>query len=211
MASHERLEAGIADRLWNHETAVTEKEAAEQRDALPRIGQRGQHREIPEQDLEQERQVADQLDIAARDPRQQPVRRQPAQCHQKSKHGGEEDADNRDRQRVEQTDEKDAGIGVGSGIRDQVLVDVKTGRIRHEAKARGDPLRLQIGAGIGDDFVGDPGERRDEQDLDDEAAPPRAATQRALQFGDKLRRRFSGFDGHRRALRAGDQRIGGAY
>ena len=78
------------------------------------------------------------------------------------------------------------------------MTDVKTGRVRHEAEAGGDPLRLQIGAGIGDDFVGDPGERCDEQYLDDEAAPSRTATQRALQFGDKLRRWFSGFDGHRR-------------
>src|SRR6266850_5593515 len=54
----ERLQTGLRDRLRNHETAVGKKEAAEQRDALPRIWQRAEYGEIPEQDLEQQRQIA---------------------------------------------------------------------------------------------------------------------------------------------------------
>src|SRR6185312_272117 len=97
----------------NDETAVTEKETVENGDALPRIGQSGEHREIPEQDLEQDRQVADQFDIAARNPRQQPVRRQPAEGYDETDQGGEEDADERDQQRIEQADQKYAGVAVG--------------------------------------------------------------------------------------------------
>ncbi len=204
----ERFEAGIADRFRNHQSTIREKETVEYRDALPRIGQGCEHRQIPEQDLEQGRQIAHQFDIAAGDARKQPVRRQPAERDDKSDQGGEENADHRDQQRVEQTDQKNPRVGIRSGIRDQVLADVKSGRIGQEAEARGDPLRLQIGAGIGDDFVGDPGQHRHEQDLDDEAAPPRPSPKRTLQFGNKLRRRFSGFDGHRaaRAVRSADRR-----
>ena len=139
-ASDERLKAGLADRPRNHQTAVGEKEAAEQRNALPRIRQRAEHREIPEQDLEQQRQVADQFDIAAGNPRQQPVRRQPAQRHDKPDHGRKEDADDRDQQRVEQADQKYPGVGVGSGIRNQVLADVKTRGVVEKSEAGRDPL-----------------------------------------------------------------------
>ena len=51
-------------------------------------------------------------------------------------------------QRVQQSDEKDAGIGVGSGIRDQVLVDVKPGRVRQEAEAGRDPLRCRLACAL---------------------------------------------------------------
>src|SRR6202158_6066888 len=133
----ERLQAGVGDRLWNHETAVGKKEAAKQRDALPRVRQRAEHGEIPEQDLEQQRQIAYQVDIAAGDPRQQPVRRQPAQRNEKSNHGGEEDADDRDQERVEQPDQEHAGISVGSRIRNQVLADVKTRRVVQKPESGG--------------------------------------------------------------------------
>ena len=209
---HERLKARhCAIGFGIDQAAIVEEEAAEQRDALPRIRQRGEHGEIPEQDLEQQRQVADQFDIAAGNARQQPVRRQPAERHEESDHGGKEDADDRDQQRVEQADEEHAGIGVGSGIRNQALADVKARRVRQKAEAGRDPLRLQIGAGVGDDLVADPGQRRDEQDLEDKSAPARAAAERAPQSGDKLRRWWSGLDGHRRGRWRCDQRIGGAY
>jgi len=57
MAIAERPQTGIGDRLWNDQAAIAEKKKAEQRDALPRIRQRAEHREIPEQDLEQERRL----------------------------------------------------------------------------------------------------------------------------------------------------------
>src|SRR6185312_17428074 len=56
-----------------------------------------------------------------------------------------------------------------------------------------------IGAGIGDDLVANPGKRRDEQELEHEAAPARPAAERPLQPGKKLRWWFSGFDRHRRS------------
>ena len=123
-------------------------------------GQRRQHREVPEQDLEQQRQVADDLDIGAGDPRHQPVRRQPAERDDETENGGEEDADDRHQERVEQSDQEHAGVGVGARIGNQVLADVKTCRVPQEAEAGGDVLGLEIGAGIDDDLIADPGQQR---------------------------------------------------
>ncbi|MFK4659254.1 hypothetical protein ABIF76_000108 [Bradyrhizobium ottawaense] len=67
------LQAASADRAWNDEAPIADEGNAEQRDALPRIGQGRQHREVPEQDLEQQRQVADELDIDLADAGQQPI------------------------------------------------------------------------------------------------------------------------------------------
>src|SRR5205823_3055493 len=128
----------------------------------------------------------------------------------KSDHGGEEDADDRNQQRVEQTDEEHPGVGVGSRIRNQVLADVETGRVGQEPKPGRDPLRLQVGSSIGYDFIAKPDESRDKQDLQRKAGPARPPAERAPQPGYELRRWFSGLDGHSRS-RFADQRIGGAY
>ena len=209
MASREGCQTRLRDRPWNDQAAIVEKERAEQRDALPRRRQRREHGEIPEQDLEQHRQISHQLDIAAGNARQQPVRRQPAQRHQEADDGGEKDADDGNQQRIEQADQEYAGIGVRSGIRNQALADVETGIMRQEAKAGGDALRLQIGAGVGDDLVADPDQRRDKQQLQDKPAPAGAAAKRTPQSGNKLRRWWSGRGRSSpppRALRSADRR-----
>src|ERR1700733_4784194 len=101
-------------RNWrrNHEPAIGKEKNIEQRNALPGWRKRPEHGEIPEQDLEQERDVAQQFDIATGNSRQQPVRLQPAQRYQESDHRRKEDADNRDQQRVEQTNNEYARIGI---------------------------------------------------------------------------------------------------
>ena len=115
------------------------------------------------------------------------------------------------KQRVEQTHEEHAGVGVGSGIGDQVLADVKTCRVLQKPEPGGDPLRLQVGAGVGDDLVADPDQRRDEHDLEGKSSPAGTTAERPLQPEGKLRRWCPGLDAHRHSLWASDQRIGGAY
>ena len=112
---------GLADRPWNDDAAIVEKEHVEQRHALPRRRQRGEHGQIPEQDLEQQRQVADQFDVAAGQPRHQPVRRQPSEADNEAEDRRKEDADHRDQQRVQQTDDEDARVAVRFLIRDQAF------------------------------------------------------------------------------------------
>jgi hypothetical protein len=52
-----------------------------------------------------------------------------------------------------------------------------------------DPLGLQIGAGVGNDFSANPGQRGDKQNLEDKSSPARPAAQRAPQSCDELARR----------------------
>src|SRR6266436_7445176 len=56
-------EPGLQDRSRHIETAGVEEERAEDGDALPHAGQRGENAEIPEYDLSQQRDVADDVDI----------------------------------------------------------------------------------------------------------------------------------------------------
>jgi hypothetical protein len=102
---------------------------------LPRSWQRGEDGLVPEQDLEQRRQIADQFYIAAGNPRQQPVRRQPAERDGKANDGGEEDADNGHDQRIQQADEEYANVAVRPRIGNQALVDVKACIVLQEAEA----------------------------------------------------------------------------
>src|SRR5579872_5185471 len=127
---------------WNDNPAIGQKNNAGQRNALSWGWQRAEDREIPEQDLEQDWKVAQQFDIAAGDSRQQPVRREPAQRDSKSDQGGEENADDRDQQRIQQADEEYARICVGLGIRNQALIDVKACVVVEKSEPGCDVLRL---------------------------------------------------------------------
>ena len=84
-------------------------------------GKRAEHGEVPEQDLKQERQVADQFDIAAGQPRHQPVGREPCDADDEAEDGREHDPDARDQQRVEKADQEDAAVAVRLVIGDQRL------------------------------------------------------------------------------------------
>ena len=67
---------------------------------------------VPEEQLQQQRQVAQCLDIECRDLRQQPVLRQPADADQGAEDGGQDDADNGDLQGVQHADQQRPAIGV---------------------------------------------------------------------------------------------------
>ena len=195
------IETALADRAWNDQAAIIEIGNAKQRNALPRPRQRGEHREIPEQHLEQDRQVADKLDIAAGDARDQPVRRQPPERHDEADQGGKEDADDRDQNRVDQPDQEDPRVGVGTRIRNQALADVKACGVVEEPKAGSDPLVFEIGPGIDENLVADPDQDQREQDLQEKTVPPGPAAERALQPKRELRRWGPGFDAHNGASR----------
>src|SRR5438552_12784006 len=83
--------AGAEDRRRHDDAAIAQKDFAKDRDALARPRQRREHGEIPEQDLEQERQIADQFDIAPGKAGEQPVWREPRNADDETKEGREHD------------------------------------------------------------------------------------------------------------------------
>ena len=96
-----------------------------------------------------QRHVADQLDIAAGEPRDQPIARQPRDADGEAEHGRQHDADAGDQQRVEQADPERAAEGRRARrIGDQRLADVEAGGVVPEAKAGGDVGARQVLRGV---------------------------------------------------------------
>src|SRR5262249_58538739 len=113
-------------------------------DAVARCRHGAEHGEIPEQNLEEERQVADRLHVSATEPRDEPVRRQPCDADEEAENSREYAADDSDQQRVQQTDQKDAAVRVGHAIGNKGLIDDKARGIAEEAKATGRSLRASL-------------------------------------------------------------------
>ena len=72
-------------RPRQEQAAIVENAAAGKRDAAAQLRQRFEHGVVPEQELQQQRNVADQFDVAAREPRHQPVVRQPRHADDQSR------------------------------------------------------------------------------------------------------------------------------
>src|SRR5258706_13659291 len=83
-------------------------------------------------------------------------------------------------------------------MRAAVSVEIKPCRIVRKPETGCRPLRLQVGARVGDDLIPDPDQCGDEQDLKGKSGPARTAAEGALQPEGKLRRWLSGLDRHRR-------------
>ena len=99
-----------------HQPAVGKKDAVD-RFPAPARRRKALHQHVPEQQLQQQRNVAQHFDIDRRQPRQQPVRRQPRNADQRAEHGRKHDADHRDPQRVDDADEEGARDRCPSGCR----------------------------------------------------------------------------------------------
>ncbi len=104
-------EARLKDRRRHVEAAGIEEEGAEDRDALADAGQRGQHPEIPEDDLGKQRNVADHVDIGGGKRRDQEILGKARHAHDKPDDRRQHDADRRNEQRIQQADDKCAPIG----------------------------------------------------------------------------------------------------
>ena len=99
------------------------------------------HQHVPEQQLQQQRNVAQHLDVNRGEPGQQPVRRQPRDADHGSEHGRKHDADDRDAQRVD-----DARPGRRA---DRYPSDYRAARYRRSAsppRGRGRQIRSRSGA-----------------------------------------------------------------
>ena len=85
--------AGTEDRSRQEEAAIAEVGAEGQRAALPRTGQDREHRPVPEEKLQQHRDVAEGLDIDRREFGDQPVPRQARDADQEADDRGKNNAE----------------------------------------------------------------------------------------------------------------------
>ena len=135
---------------------------------LPRnSGSDFEHRVVPEQNLQQERHVADQFDVTAGEPRHEPIARQPRNADDKTEHGREYDAETGDQQRVEQADpERAAECRRARRIGDQRLADIEAGGIVPEAEtARRYGLARRFCAALIDGGIGKAADDDDQHGL----------------------------------------------
>jgi hypothetical protein len=110
---HERDEPGVLgeDRLRQVEAALVEEEKVADVERLPRVGQGREHRDVPEQELQQQREVADHLDIDHRHLGDDPVLREARDADDEAEDRGEENADRRHHKRVEKPHQEGVAIG----------------------------------------------------------------------------------------------------
>src|SRR5690606_3284362 len=127
-----------------NESAIVEQNARQRIEAFVRPRQRAQDCEIPEEEMQQQRDVAHYLDIGGGELRDQPVVRKAQNADEKTKQCGEDDTDDGDDQRIEQPDEKGPGIARLLAIGDQRLDDAEARRIVEKAKARGNVEAFEI-------------------------------------------------------------------
>src|SRR5262249_54568498 len=100
----EEPQATLEHRQRQKKTAAVENDAAGYDDALANVGQRLEHGVVPEQQLQQQRQIADDLHVAAGCLREQPVPRQTRDADNEADDRRKYDTKACDQKRVEQPD-----------------------------------------------------------------------------------------------------------
>ena len=129
----------------HRDAAIGQEHIGQQHDAFARRGQRAQDGEIPEEQLQQQRNIAEDLDIDGCEFRHEPIARQPRHADDETERHREDRADDRDQQCIGEADEENAAIGRFFAIGDQRLDDAETCRVIHEAEAGRDVLAFEIG------------------------------------------------------------------
>jgi hypothetical protein len=174
----------LQDRRRRIEPADVEEKDIEQRVAVLRRGHVPEHREIPEKDLQQQRDVAQHLDVDGGQIGDQPVPRQPGNADDESDDRGEEDADDRDHDGVQQADQKGRAVTRLLAVFDQRLRDAEPGGGFQEPEARGDALPLQVGHRVTDQIHGQQHDTAEHERLEEEGAVARVVPHRRFSRRD---------------------------
>ena len=128
---------------------------------------------VEQEQPEQQRHVAERLDVPFADLAEQPVGREPADADQRAQNGAEDDAEDGDAQRVEDADPDRPGVGAGRRILDHRVADLEAGLASEIVETAGDLLPVQIVDGVADEIPGETGDETDDHDLKDPAADDR--------------------------------------
>ena len=126
--------ACVKAQTWQEQAAEAEKHPGQGVERIARPRQRLRQR-IPEQQLQEERRVPHHLEVASRDRGHDPDVREARHAEGHPQRGGENDAEQRDAQRVEQADEEGASVGVPRRELDGPPSDLETGRTAEKAES----------------------------------------------------------------------------
>ena len=109
----------LQHRRGHVEAAVGEKHRVPDVDRLARRRQGGHHDPVDEQDVQQYRDVAGELDEYVDHAADQPVAGQPQDAHGEAEHGREHDAADRDQQGVQDSDRRRDQVGFAGVVVDE--------------------------------------------------------------------------------------------
>ena len=129
---HECAETSFENRGGEVEPALVKESDVEQVETLARPRQRTQHREIPVEQLQQQRNVAHDLDVSGRHARDELIAREPREPDDKAEQRGEEDRDRGQHGGVEQRDHEHVEVAGGFAEIDELLGNLKPGRACEE-------------------------------------------------------------------------------
>ena len=130
--------------------------------------------EVPEQQLQEDGDVADDLDVDRGELGDEPVAGQAGDAEQGAPDRGEDHADDCDLEGVEQADEEGDAVGAdGGGVVDQVFADGDGGDLVEEAEAGGDVPGGEVSVGVGDEVPDDREQGGDDDHLPDQVAESR--------------------------------------
>ncbi len=141
---------------------------------------------VDQQQLKQERDVADGLDVDRGQRRDEPVVRQASDTHRETDDGGEEDADDRYEDCVQEPDDEGPAERVGRTVGDQGLADVEPGCPVEESKTAGDAELGQIGHRVADQDIAAENDQRHHQQLIKNRPDAGIAVERDLRHVSRL-------------------------
>ena len=149
------------------EAAYVEETPSRNGEALSRRRQRLQHREVPEEQLQQQRNVAHHFDVNRRETGDQPVGGKTRDADHEPQNGGDDDAKSGDQQGIEKPDQECPAVGHRAIEVDQRLGNIKSSGAVDESKSGGDVLLAQVAGGIVYEHVEERDEKNDEHHLID--------------------------------------------
>eukprot|EP00919_Chromeraceae_sp_WS-2016_P016745 GHVR01040040.1.p3 GENE.GHVR01040040.1~~GHVR01040040.1.p3 ORF type:complete len:254 (-),score=55.02 GHVR01040040.1:1077-1838(-) len=137
---------------WGEEDAALIDEGVQRQFVRISDGRHGlEDGEVPEEQLQQQRNVANGLDVDRRQGGDDEIAAQAGNADGEAKHGGGDDADEGNQQRVGDTNQKGLPVGGGAAPGQHGKADIEAGCFPQEVKTGGLVLGCQIGRGIADD------------------------------------------------------------
>jgi len=150
----------VEGQRWQEEAAIVEEDEAEDVEAVLRPRQRLQKREIPEEQMQEQRDVAEELDIGRRCRGDEAVLGQARETDDEADPGREQDADEGDGDGVGQRHQQGGEIGRLLVIGQERLRDLEARRPRQEIEAGAHAEALQVLRDILADIEDEGGDER---------------------------------------------------
>jgi hypothetical protein len=132
------------------------------------MGQQWQHGEIPEEYLEQQRDVAESLDVDGRNFCDEPVVREPCDSDDETDDGGKNDTQEGDQDGVEQADKESTAEGIGLVIGNQAHEDAETRFVVQKVETRADATLFEVMQRIAEDVGKESEDRCENDNLEDQ-------------------------------------------